>query len=115
MMRGPPSDLLEFLHRGRGIQVEQGLVAFAPELHNLRRQCGACGGGVPAIGGDRADSGRRGLELSETSGGQEEERRREDGHGSNEMRQTTEHKTSVERSVMVGRQYRARKQAVDYG
>jgi hypothetical protein len=33
--------------------------------------------------------------LSETCGVQEEERRREDGHGSNDMGQTTEHNTSV--------------------
>src|SRR5262249_17405212 len=93
----------EFLNRGRGIQVVQGLVAFAPELHNLRRQCGACGDGVPAIGGDRADSGRRGLELSEACGGQKKGGPREEGDGSNDMRQTTEHNTSVEGSVMVGR------------
>src|SRR5262245_2492932 len=100
MMRRSPSDLFELLHRGSGIQVVQGLVAFAPEFHNLGRQRSAYGG-APAIDGDRADFGRSGLELSETSDEQEEQRRRENGHRSNNIRQTTEHKTSVERSKIV--------------
>src|SRR5262245_33636772 len=100
MMRRSPSDLLKLFHRSRGIQIVQGLVAFAPEFHNLGRQRAAYSG-APAIGGDRVDSGRRGLELSETSDEQEEQRRREDGHRSNKIRQTMGHKTSAEHSEIV--------------
>src|SRR5262249_20290541 len=85
VMRRPPSDLFEFRRRGRGIQVVQSFVALAPEFHNLARQRGACDGGAPAIGGDRADSGWRGLELSETCDEQEKQRRRLDGYRSNDI------------------------------
>src|SRR5215475_8935593 len=93
----PPADLFEFLQRGHGLQVVERLVAFAPQFHNLGRQCAAYGGGaVPAVGDGGADSARRWLELSETCG-EQEEKRRDGARWANYEGQTTEHNTSVER------------------